>query len=120
MYAVIANVVSDGILRTGARVWILYHHGDAEIARVRGCSKGGRVVNKYIPYKRLKNFRAAFVPEHLRDRFEHHYLFETKEEADGVAASQEKFWNRVRAYSPDGAEIKPGISYRESLLKKDD
>lgn len=63
LFGLVANLVSDRALRTGAKVWILGWNGDAENAQVRGISKGGRTITKYIRLKRLEKFRAAWIPD---------------------------------------------------------
>lgn len=68
MFGIVANVISDRALRTGAKVWICRINGGAENVVVSGCTKGGRIVEKYIQLKRLSNYRAAWIPEHMRER----------------------------------------------------
>jgi hypothetical protein len=100
MYGLVANVVSDRVLRTGARVWILRCNGDASCPIVTGRSKGGRIVQKYTHYKRLTNFRSAWIPEHMRGRVE--WKWEGKAEAAGLAATLGAMWAGIRQYSRDG------------------
>lgn len=47
MWGIVANVKADRVLRTGAKVWIEYHHGSVECPHVRGLSKSGRMAEKY-------------------------------------------------------------------------
>jgi hypothetical protein len=68
LFGIVANVKSDSVLRSGAKVWINYCNGDAESPVVTGLSRSGYYVTKYTKYKRLTNFRAAWVPMHMRDR----------------------------------------------------
>lgn len=116
VFGIVANVESDRILRTGAKVWVCYCNGDAEKPRVVGLNKGGRVTEKYIPYKRLTNFRAAWIPEHLRSLV--HWQFASKDEAAGHAAALSKMWEGVRAFHRDGTLLKDGISAGEAFRQQ--
>lgn len=82
-FGVVANVLTDRVLRTGAKVWIHRHNGDAERPIVHGLNRSGRIVEKYTSYKRLTNFRAAWIPDHLLDRIG--FRWETKVEAQEFA-----------------------------------
>ena len=99
MYGLIANVMSDRVLRTGAKVWIRYCNGDAACPLVTGLSKSGRRVQKYTHYKRLTNFRAAWIPEHLRKVVA--WQWETKDEAAKHAATLAAMWAGVRYFNPE-------------------
>lgn len=103
MYGIIANVLSDRILRTGAKVRINYCNGDAACPTVYGLSKGGRMVRKYTHYKRLTNFRAAWIPEHWQDRLA--YKWDTKEEAERHAHKLAAMWAYVRYFNRDGTKL---------------
>lgn len=116
MFGLVANVASDRVLRTGAKVWIERCNGDAECPVVRGCSKSGRVVEKYTHYKRLTNFRAAWIPEHLRDRVI--WQWPDKEQAQQVAEKLSRMWADVRFFSRDGSEMKKdGITTNEAFQR---
>ena len=58
-WAVFANVVCDTAFRRGARVII--QHASWKRAQVYGLSISGRPIERYVPYKRLRSVRAAFV-----------------------------------------------------------
>lgn len=116
MFGVVANVASDRVLRTGAKVWIQRCNGDAECPVVRGCSKSGRVVEKYTHYKRLTNFRAAWIPEHLRQRVI--WQWPEKARAQQVAESLASMWSGVRYFNRDGSEVKKdGITTGEAFRR---
>ena len=83
MYAVFANVVKDKQLRTGAKVLIVRCNGDAERPIVVGTSTGGRIIQKYVFYKNLTNFRAKWVPPRLQEKAV--WEWESKEEAQALA-----------------------------------
>jgi len=102
MYGIVANVLNDRILRTGAKVWLKDINGDAERQLVEGLNKSGRTVEKYIPRKRLGNYRAAWIPEHLREGISWKHRFATREEAEKVAADLAEMWAGIRFYMPDG------------------
>lgn len=58
-WAVAANVISDRLFRPGAKV--LWCHGDSDSLCVTGLSRGGRRIQKWLPLKRLRDFRASFI-----------------------------------------------------------
>ena len=61
-YGVVANVIAaDSCLRMGARVVVEWVPGDPDKAHVRGLSRGGRRVSKWVATKRLGNFRVAWI-----------------------------------------------------------
>jgi hypothetical protein len=64
-FGIVANVVQDKSLRNGAKVWVLDIYGDGASVRVRGLSKGGRRITKFIHIKRLMNFRPEWMPAKL-------------------------------------------------------
>ena len=106
MFGVIANVKSDRQLRTGAKVWILDCNGDAERPIVRGLSKHGKMIVKYCHYKRLENYRAAYIPERLLgelDRFS--FKWESKEVAVKSAETLNRMWSGIRRFSRDGSVL---------------
>jgi hypothetical protein len=116
LFGLVANVKSDHALRTGAKVWIHYCHGDAAHPFVSGISKSGRPIQKYTRYKRLTNFRAAWIPPPLRDRIT--WTWPDKEAAAQVAAKLEARWSDVRYFNPTGTELKQdGISEGESFRR---
>lgn len=90
MYGIVANVLTDKALRSGAKVWILYCNGDAENPVVRGLSKSGRPIEKYTKYARLYNFRAAWIPPNLRKDVG--WSWEKKDEAEQRAAALAEIW----------------------------
>jgi hypothetical protein len=98
-YGIVANVQSDHALRTGAKVWILYCNGDAERPKVMGLSKGGRRIIKHMAYKRLTNFRAAWIPENVRKDVVWSF---SKDAAQQLAERLKQRWQDVRFFHPDG------------------
>jgi len=116
MWGIVANVISDRVLRTGARVWVERCNGDAECPVVRGLSKSGRQVRKYTHFKRLTNFRAAWVPEHQRDQIS--ILYADKASASTSAEWLVAMWSGVRRFNRDGSVLlQPGISTNESFKR---
>lgn len=82
MFGIVANVAAaDSCLRLGARVVVLSIPGNPDHLLVRGISRGGRVVTKYTAWRRLKNYRVAWV-------YDHPYGFATREEAECVIAAR--------------------------------
>lgn len=95
MYAVFANIVKDKQLRTGARVLILYHNGDCQRPRVIGKSVGGRLIEKYVHYKNLRNFRAQWIKPYLNKRVVRSW--ESKDEAQAFADRLSSTWERGKS-----------------------
>lgn len=127
LFGVVANVTSDRVLRTGAKVWLCYCNGDAACPLVIGLSKGGRLLKKYTHFKRLTNFRAKWVPEHLRfsapidnDTTGWHcrgviWLYEDKAEAQRHAQGLNRVWSGVRFFHRDGRLLQDGITERQAF-----
>lgn len=107
-YGIVANVISDRILRTGAKVWVHRCNGDAAHPFVSGVSKGGRLVGKYIPYKRLTNFRSAWVPPNLRERVS--WRWDTRADAEQLAATLAMMWTGVQFFHRDGTLLQAGVT----------
>lgn len=116
MYCVVANVASDRVLRTGAKVWVLRCNGDAACPVVNGLSKGGRRVEKYTHFKRLTGFRAAWVPPMLRGRII--LMWPDRSQAEAAAAALIAQWSDVRYFNRDGSkEVKKGLREEESFTR---
>lgn len=116
LFGIVANVKSDRVLRTGAKVWIHRCNGDAECPVVSGLNKSGRYLTKYTHYKRLKNFRAAWVPAHMRNRVA--WAWPEKERAADLAQKLGEMWAGVRYYSRDGTELREdGVSTSEAFRR---
>jgi hypothetical protein len=70
-YGVVGNVKeTDRVFRGGAKVWIAGGTGGEGAHRFEwiGMSRGGRIITKWAPTMRFSNFRAAWIPLHLRDQ----------------------------------------------------
>lgn len=116
LFGVVANVKSDRVLRTGAKVWIHRCNGDAACPVVSGINKSGRYLTKYTHYKRLTNFRAAWVPEHMRDRVA--WAWPEKDRAADLAAKLSAMWSGVRYYNRDGTQLREdGVSESEAFRR---
>lgn len=109
MYGLVANVVSDHALRTGARVWIYGWNGDAENAQVRGLAKSGRPITKYIKLKRLERFRAAWIPDGQRRNVWATFQWEDKAHVTELATALLAMWSKVRFYHRDGRQLREGL-----------
>ena len=120
-FGIVANVISDRIMRTGAKVWIVTFRGDGCAVRVNGLSKGGRRLQKYMHRKRLENFRAAWVPEHMRSESSTEsgicYTWPTKQEAQAIADELTAIWDGVRFFHRDGRMLRDGITESEALAR---
>ena len=70
-YGIVANVVEpDRVFRMGAKAWIAGGTGGEGWDRFEWIahSRGSRIIMKWAPTVRFDKFRAAWIPEHLRDR----------------------------------------------------
>ncbi len=106
MFGIVANVKSEKVLRLGAKVWICRCNGDAEHPFVTGLSRGGRTVEKYTHYRKLENYRAKWVPEHMRfPEGEVCWFWPEKERAEEVARQLNIMWQGIRIYSADGSAL---------------
>lgn len=123
VFGIVANVISDKVLRTGAKVWICYCNGDASCPRVMGLAKGGNWCEKYTHFKRLENFRAKWIPEHLRAPAYKGYgvcwQYATKEEAQLHAVSLNEMWKGVRFFHSKGQLLRDGITEGEAFKRWD-
>lgn len=82
-FVIHANVAkADAGLRLGSKVEVLSVPGDPERVEVRGMSRGGRKITKYIATHRLKNFRAQWTHRPLC------MCWATREEAERVIADR--------------------------------
>ena len=114
-FGIVANVISDRVLRTGAKVWLVDCNGGAECPQVIGLSKGGRILMKYTHHKRLENHRAAWIPEHLRDRVI--WQWDTKQEAQEAASGLRELWAGVRFFHRDGTLLREGITTSQAFAR---
>lgn len=104
-YGIVATVINDGVLRTGARVRLNYIYG-GRTARVWGLSKSGRPVGwKFIPLKRLRNFRAAWLPDHP----DLCMAWEERLDAQDAADELNLLWSGIRAFDHKGRLVKDGV-----------
>ena len=83
-----ANVIQDKVFRDGAKVLILDIPGSLDSLQVRGLSKGGRTVTKWVQVNRLRNFRPQFAAE-LGDVGYGHFIPGDKGHAQEVAGNLE-------------------------------
>ncbi|TIT80119.1 MAG: hypothetical protein E5W57_04100 [Mesorhizobium sp.] len=99
-FGLIANVEGvDRIFRMGAKVWLCSGTGGEGWFRFEwwGMSRGGRTLQKWAPTERFTNFRAAWVPPHLRERVS--YFRPTRAEAETWAKNMQTFADALRAGS---------------------
>lgn len=113
MFGLIANVMTDHALRTGAKVHVLEYDGDIGRTLVTGLNKSGRSIEKYVSWKRLTDIRAAFIPEHLRKRTQ--IWWDDKASVQEVALELTQLWQFVRTFHPDGRLLKEGIPEGEAV-----
>jgi len=84
-----ANIIRDKVFRDDAKVLILDIPGSKESLQVRGLSKGGRTVMKWVQISRLRNFRPEFTAK-LDDVGFGHFIPKDKEHAQEVAGNLER------------------------------
>ena len=104
-FGIAANVAeTDKALRRGARVWIIrgWSGGGYERVVVRGLARGGLPIEKWVPITRLEKFRAAWLPEHLRqgDPAKAVSLRGDKDDMDEMAQKLDGVATRERAAHP--------------------
>jgi hypothetical protein len=101
-YGIVANVVeTDRIFRNGAKAWIADGTGGEGWERFKWIahSRGGRIIEKWAPTVRFAQFRAKWIPEHLRDRI--CYLRGTREEMETLAKQLCEDADRQRTEHPN-------------------
>jgi hypothetical protein len=108
MYGLVANVISDNALRNGALVHLFYRKDGEPRVFVSGLSKGGRRIEKWIPYKRLKNYRAKSLSEYVQERTNLYFMSEDKKELTNIANKYNQVWGDVRFYHRNGELLKEG------------
>jgi len=66
-WGIIANNAKDKKLRSGAKVWIIGVNGGGERCQVRGLNVQGRMIEKYVAFSNLSNYRpSAIMPTHTK------------------------------------------------------
>ena len=113
MYGLIANVMTDHVLRTGAKVNVIMYHGYIGRVEVMGLNKSGRRVTKHMAWKRLTNIRSAWIPEHLQK--ETRVWWKDREDADKAALELTELWRFVRSFHPDGRLLNDGVSEGQAI-----
>jgi hypothetical protein len=106
MYGIVENVRSDRALRTGAKVWLLGCHGDAECPIMTGISKSGRRIRKFTHYKRLTSYRPAWIPEYLLSDIWPSFQHETREASAEHAVILATMWAGIRSFTRDGSALR--------------
>lgn len=107
-YGIVANVIEpDRVLRKGAKVWLASGTGGEGWHRFEwiGRSRSGRIIEKWAPTFRFNNFRAAWIPEHLRTRVT--YMRGTKPEMEIRAKELNEWADEQRALHPGRQIGKP-------------
>lgn len=97
-FGIVANVIeTDRLARTGAKAWLIGGTGGEGWHRFvwHVMTRGSRYIEKWMPTHRMGNFRAAWVPEHLRDRVA--YMRGTRPEMETRAVELNKFADDLRA-----------------------
>lgn len=121
MFGIIANVMTDHALRTGAKVFVVAQESGMGRVEVRGLCKRGRMITKHMAWKRLTNFRPAFLPPGMEEHCR--VWWDDREAATRVAIELTEIWRFVRSFHPDGRLLNDGISegqaIQEYLAKRD-
>jgi len=115
-WVIVANVKSDRVFRKGAKVTLLYWHGDFANVKVCGLSKAGRRVFKYIAFKKLNNFRPNVQPRylggHVKDRLME--TFGSKDEALDLSRILCGAFGGIQQFDHEGVLVEPGVTAREA------
>lgn len=99
-YGIIANIVeTDRFVRTGSKSWLVGGTGGEGWYRfvwvVR--TRSGQLTKKWLPTKRLGNFRAAWIPDHIREINDGYiYISGTRDEMEAVAVRMSLFAEDLR------------------------
>lgn len=125
MFCIVANIKSDRVFRTNAKVYILSANQGANSADVSGLSRGGRRVRKFVPYKRMENFRAAWVPPHMQEgKAPFQYVVQCwwhdKAAAQDAADKLAEIWSGVRYFDKYGDSLMQdgttvGVAYKRAV-----
>lgn len=97
-YGIVANSMeADRVFRLGAKAWLAGGTGGEGWDKFEWIahSRGSRVVRKWAPTVRFGNFRAAWVPEHLRERI--WYIRGSRDEMEKTAAALNVHAEQLRA-----------------------
>lgn len=99
-YCIVANVVEkDGIFRDGAKCYLVGGTGGEGWYKFQwfgmSVNKHKRV-EKWCPTERMHNFRAAWIPPFIRERYELLYLSGSKEEMEALATKLNEFRSTLR------------------------
>lgn len=101
-YGIVGNVMeTDRVFRKGAKVWLAGGTGGEGASKFIwiGCSRSGRVIEKWAPTTRFNNFRAKWIPEHLRARI--YWVRGNREAIEEYAASLNKWADEFRTEHPN-------------------
>lgn len=101
-YGIVGNSFeTDRLFRGGAKVWLAGGTGGEGAYRFQwiGRSRSGRIIEKWAPTVRFNNFRAAWVPEHLRERV--YWVRGDKPTMEAYAANLNKWANEMRIETPN-------------------
>lgn len=113
MYGLVANVMTDHILRTGAKVHVIQYNGFIGRVEVTGLCKSGRRVTKHMAWKRLTNIRPAYIPPSIAEVTR--VWWDDKEAAAKVALELTELWRDVRSFHPDGRLLNDGIPQGQAV-----
>ena len=106
-FGIVANVEeTDRQMRTGAKCWLAGGTGGEGWNRFQwlGLTRGHDTIVKWMPTHRMANFRAAWVPNHLRGAV--YYVRGTREEMEKMAADLNDFAMAQRAEHPNRRSMK--------------
>lgn len=101
-YGIVANVIeSDKVFRVGDKCWLAGGTGGEGWSRFVWIANKGRMIERWVPTHRFDNFRAAWVPEHLRNQV--YYMRGTREEMESRARELCEFADKEREAHPNRA-----------------
>lgn len=110
-YCICAKVLIDSAFKTKAKVIILSHNN--KFCKASGISKDRKRIRKYIPLKRLTNFKPQFIHRGIEKEKIDPELIMEKEYAIETSKIFNKQWSNVRVFF-NGKLIKKGTTPKEA------
>lgn len=118
-FGIVANIEEpDRQMRAGAKCWLSGGTGGEGWDRFEwiGLTRGHETIKKWIPTHRMANFRAAWVPPHLRGSVT--YVRGTREEMEKMAADLNNFAAEQRSAHPNRRSIKAHEEAAADIVSK--
>jgi len=99
-YGIVANVTGiDRFVRQGSKAWLSGGTGGEGWYKFQWIcrTRGGRLIEKWMPTERLSNFRCAWIPKHIWALADGHlYMTGSKVEMEKRAADLNEFHSTLK------------------------